>query len=58
MLFVFSKVVQLMGMGTVGFGLYLGVSIGEGGMLQELRMLLGGTLIFFAGWLLQRRSQA
>jgi len=47
-----------MGMGTVGFGLYLGVSIGEGGMLQELRMLLGGTLIFFAGWLLQRRSQA
>jgi hypothetical protein len=49
LLFVFSKVVQLMGMGTVGFGLYLGVSIGEGGMLQELRMLLGGT---------QRRSQA
>lgn len=56
MLFLLAKIVQLIGLATVGFGLYLGVTVEEG-MLQELRMLLAGALIFAAGWMLQKRGE-
>lgn len=57
MLFLASKVVQLMGLATVGFGLFLGVTR-EHGMMDELRLLLAGSLIFLAGWFLQKRGEA
>ena len=57
MLFLLAKIVQLIGLATVGFGLYLGLVHHEG-MTQELRMLLGGALIFGAGWMLQKRGEA
>lgn len=57
MLFLIGKIVMLIGMATVGFGLYLGLTLEEG-MTQELRMLLAGSLIFFAGWMLQKRGEA
>ena len=57
MLFLLAKIVQLIGLATVGFGLYLGLTLHEG-MLQELRMLLAGALIFGAGWMLQKRGEA
>jgi hypothetical protein len=55
-LFLVAKVVQLIGMATVAFGLYLGLTSDQA-MVDELRLLLSGALIFLAGWLLQRRSQ-
>jgi hypothetical protein len=57
MLFLLAKIVQLIGLATVGLGLYLGLKLPDG-MMQELRMLLAGALIFAAGWMLQRRGEA
>lgn len=57
MLFLLSKTFQLIGMATVGFGLYLGVTE-EHGMMQELRLLLAGSAIFLAGWFLQKKGEA
>lgn len=56
MLFLLSKVVQLVGLGTVGFGLVLGLKA-EHGMMQELQLLLAGSVVSFAGWLLQKRGE-
>jgi len=56
MLFLLSKVVQLVGLGTVGYGLFLGLKE-EKGMMQELQLLLAGSVIFIAGWLLQKRGE-
>jgi hypothetical protein len=56
-LFLLSKTVQLIGMATVAFGLYLGFT-SQDAMADELRLLLAGTLIFLAGWMLQRRTRA
>ena len=56
MLFLVAKVVQLVGMATVGYGLFVGLT-SERGMTEELRLLLAGSLIFMGGWFMQRRSQ-
>jgi len=56
-LFLLAKTFQLIGMATVGFGLYLGVTE-EHGMMQELRLLLAGSAIFLAGWFLQKKGEA
>lgn len=59
MLFLLSKVIQLVGMGTVGFGLIQGISRGgDEAMMIELKLLLAGTAIFGAGWMLQKRGEA
>jgi len=55
LLFLLAKVVQLVGIATVGFGLVLGLTR-ENAMAQELRLLLAGILIFAAGWFLQKRG--
>ena len=55
MIFVLSKVVQFIGMATVAVGLFVGLSQ-ENSMMQELRLLLSGSVIFLAGWMLQKRS--
>ena len=57
MLFLLAKTIQLIGMATVGFGLYVGL-VKEHGMMQELRLLLAGSSIFLAGWFLQKKGQA
>jgi hypothetical protein len=57
LLFLLSKVVQLIGLATVAFGLYLGLTSANA-MTDELRLLLAGSLIFLAGWLLQKRTHA
>jgi hypothetical protein len=55
LLFLAAKVVQLVGIATVGLGLVLGLTR-ENAMAQELRLLSAGILIFAAGWILQKRS--
>ena len=57
MIFLAAKTLQLIGMATVGYGLYLGIAH-ERGMTDELRLLAAGTLVFMGGWLLQRRSSS
>ena len=57
MLFLLSKTIQLIGMATVGVGLYVGLT-NEHGMMQELRLLLAGSSVFLAGWFLQKKGEA
>ncbi len=57
MLFLTAKVVQLMGIATTGFGLYVGLTR-EQAMVEELRLLLAGSAIFLAGWFLQKRGES
>ena len=56
MIFLAAKTLQLIGLATVGLGLYLGLAH-ERGMTDELRLLAAGALVFMGGWLLERRSQ-
>jgi len=56
-LFLLSKTIQLIGMATVGVGLYVGLT-NEHGMMQELRLLLAGSSVFLAGWFLQKKGEA
>ena len=57
MIFLLAKVVQLMGLLTVGYGFYLGLKL-EQGMVEELRLLLAGSCIFMAGWFLQKKGES
>jgi len=55
--FYVSKLLQLMGISTVGFGLVYGLTT-EGGLKLELRMLIIGSAFFLLGRLIEGRRPA
>lgn len=57
MRFYVSKLLQLMGISTVGFGLVYGLT-NEGGLKLELRMLIIGSAFFLLGRLIEGRRPA
>ena len=57
MRFYVSKLLQLMGISTVGFGLVYGLT-NDGGLKLELRMLIIGSAFFLLGRLIEGRRPA
>lgn len=57
MKFYLAKLLQLIGITNVGFGLFYGLTT-EGGMRFELRMLIIGSAFFLLGRLLEGRRTA
>lgn len=57
MRFYLAKLIQLIGIANVGFGLVYGLT-NEGGLRFELRMLIIGSAIFLVGRLIEGRGPA
>lgn len=57
MRFYVSKLLQLIGITNVGFGLIYGLTT-EGGLKLELRMLIIGSAFFLLGRLIEGRRPA
>ena len=57
MRFYVAKVLQLIGIANVGFGLVYGMTTEEG-LRLELRMLIIGSAVFLVGRLLEGRDAA
>jgi hypothetical protein len=55
--FYLSKLLQLIGITNVGFGLVYGLT-NEGGLKFELRMLIIGSAFFLLGRLIEGRRPA
>ena len=57
MKFYSAKLLQLIGITSVGFGLVYGLTY-EGGLRFELKMLIVGSVIFLLGRLIEGRGPA
>ena len=57
MKFYFAKLLQLIGITNVGFGLIYGLTH-EGGLRLELRMLIIGSAFFLLGRFIEGRGPA
>lgn len=57
MRFYFAKLLELIGIANVGFGLMHGLT-NEGGLRFELRMLIVGSAIFLLGRFIEGRGPA
>ena len=57
MRFYLAKLLELIGIANVGFGLVYGLT-NEGGLRLELRMLIIGSAIFLLGRLIEGRGPA
>jgi hypothetical protein len=55
--FYVGKVLQLIGISNVGFGLFYGMTHADG-LRFELKMLIVGSAVFFLGRLLEGRGAA
>ena len=54
-MFYFAKTLQALGMGLLGVGLLIGMQ--EQDTRSELKMLAAGGVVFFVGWLLEKRRE-
>ena len=56
MTYIFGKILEVIGMLTLGVALFV-YGFGEADMTAELSALLIGSLIFLAGYVLERRGR-
>lgn len=55
-MFYFAKVLQALGMGILGIGLLIGMQ--QQDTRSELKMLAAGGVVFFIGWLVERKRES
>lgn len=55
-MFYVAKFLQALGMGILGIGLLIGMQTQD--TRSELKMLAAGGVVFFVGWLVEKRRES
>lgn len=53
LIFIFSRILQVMAIILLAYALYFGIALDS--MAREMMLLCIGGIIFYIGWLLQKR---